>query len=120
MRIDTNFGAVKGAKVNIIDLSHWSRQQPDMRRERCGLEPGKVGYKLIEGVLDLPQLIMSSICKAVMLQDSLVFFSAGIPTLCLSFWRHWLTRVLASLMSIAVWAPMHKDVWTFSASIKAV
>ena len=91
-----------------------------MRRERCRLEPGKVGYKLIEGVLDLPQSIMSSICKAVMLQDSLVFFSAGIPTLCFSSWRHWLTKVLARLMNIAVWAPMHKDVWTFSASIKAV
>ena len=46
VRIDANFGAVKGAKVNIIDLSHWSHQQPDMRREGCG-EPG--GTNLLKG-----------------------------------------------------------------------
>lgn len=66
----------KRAKVKLYDLSHWSRQQPDVGQdERRGLDK-KVQIRLIEGDLDLPQNIWN-ICHASMLQDSLVFFSVG-------------------------------------------
>ena len=85
----------KWAKVRLYDLSHWSLRQLDVGLDECEESNKKVGFRLIEGVLELPQS-MWNICHAAMLQDSLIFFSVGSYTLLL--WvQYWLTDAFDSL-----------------------
>lgn len=82
VRVYTN-EAEKWAKVKSYDLSHWSRQQPDLGPDGCG-GVDKMRFRLIEGFIALPQSVWK-VCDAVVLQDSLVLFSVSSPPLFLRF-----------------------------------
>lgn len=74
--------AEKLVKVRLYDLSHWSRQEPEVVLEWRWGSGKKARFHLIEGALELPQSVWN-VCHAAMLQDSLVFFSVGSSTLSL-------------------------------------
>ena len=80
--VDTN--ETEGwAKIRMYDLSHWSRQHPCARRLYGGGKPDgkKVQCRLTEAILELPE-DMCSVRHAVMVQDSVVFFSVSLPVRC--------------------------------------
>ena len=64
----------KLARVKLYDLSHWSLQRLDVGPDECEGSEKKVGFRVIEGVLELSR---GKVSYVAMLQDSLVFFSVG-------------------------------------------
>jgi hypothetical protein len=115
--IDTN-ETEEWAKIRVYDLSHWSRQHPDVGLDGDEESDGKMARcRHTERVLELPESVWN-ICHTAMLRDCLVLFSVGhsVP----SFESRSLADALASLItSIVGGIPKHKELWMFGVSGEA-
>ena len=62
-------------KIGVYDLSHWSRQYPDTRLDEGGVsDERKDQFRLTKTHFELPERVVQ-VHHAVMVQDSMVFFS---------------------------------------------